>query len=262
MLLQSLARPLRSASWRLSLLHEDIAHRVIWVAQGQGRMLHCAQRRGVGPGQLISIPAMTPFSFDAGPQFTGHLLRVLPSPDLPWPSHPFSLRGAEVSDHAQFLSMLESIQREEDRALPHQSEALAALLMLVSIWLRRVSDTSPPDKPTASDKLVTRYLDAVRDQHVSPVSMGDIAESLNVTPTHLSRVCKTATGHSAADLLNGRKLHAARSLLETDAASAKDIAAQLGFGSAAYFSRFILKHTGQRPLEIRRAARTSGTLSS
>jgi AraC family transcriptional activator of pobA len=34
-----------------------------------------------------------------------------------------------------------------------------------------------------------------------------------------------------------------------------DIAASLGFGSAAYFSRFILHHTGHTPSQLRSAAR-------
>jgi AraC family transcriptional activator of pobA len=33
------------------------------------------------------------------------------------------------------------------------------------------------------------------------------------------------------------------------------IAADLGFGSAAYFSRFILHHTGKTPSDLRGAAR-------
>lgn len=52
---------------------------------------------------------------------------------------------------------------------------------------------------------------------------------------------------TAADLLTGRLLHEARRLLSDTNVPAQDIARHLGFGSAAYFSRFIQKHTGKPP---------------
>jgi AraC family transcriptional activator of pobA len=46
-------------------------------------------------------------------------------------------------------------------------------------------------------------------------------------------------------------LHAARSLLlETDV-TAQSIARFLGFGSAAYFTRFMQQHTGRSPSRLR-----------
>jgi AraC family transcriptional activator of pobA len=35
----------------------------------------------------------------------------------------------------------------------------------------------------------------------------------------------------------------------------RDIAATLGFGSAAYFTRFITQHTGETPSRLRKQAR-------
>ena len=81
--------------------------------------------------------------------------------------------------------------------------------------------------------------------------MATYAEALDVTPTHLSRAVKAATGKTAADILTERVVHAARDLLMTSNHSAQDIARHLGFGSAAYFTRYIQQHTGLPPSKLR-----------
>ena len=82
--------------------------------------------------------------------------------------------------------------------------------------------------------------------------MADYAETLDVTPTHLTRAVKSATGKTAADLVTERVLHEARVLLSETQQPARQIAAYLGFGSAAYFTRFIQQHTGLTPSKLRK----------
>jgi AraC family transcriptional activator of pobA len=84
--------------------------------------------------------------------------------------------------------------------------------------------------------------------------MADLAQDLGVTPTHLSRVCKDIAGQTAADLLTERLLHAARDRVERTDLPFQVIAAELGFGSAAYFTRFLHAHTRMSPTNLRRAA--------
>ena len=81
------------------------------------------------------------------------------------------------------------------------------------------------------------------------------AQALDVTPTHLTRVCRAETGKTAATLLTERQLHASRNLLAATDVAVQDIARHLGFGSAAYFTRFIQQHFGQTPSALRRSAR-------
>ena len=76
-----------------------------------------------------------------------------------------------------------------------------------------------------------------------------------MTPTHLTRVCKSEIGKTASALLAERLLHASRRLLADTDVPAKDIADHLGFGSAAYFSRFVQQHTHQSPIQLRRSMR-------
>ena len=84
--------------------------------------------------------------------------------------------------------------------------------------------------------------------------MSDYARALGVTPTHLTRACRASAGMTASELLTRRVVHAVRDLLETTDHPANRVAAMLGFRSAAYFSRFVLQHTGHTPTALRRAA--------
>ena len=81
--------------------------------------------------------------------------------------------------------------------------------------------------------------------------MAEYAAELGVTPTHLTRAVKAATGKTAADILTERVVFAARSLLAETRQPARQIARHLGFGSAAYFTRYLQQHTGASPSQLR-----------
>ncbi|WP_223421138.1 helix-turn-helix transcriptional regulator [Tateyamaria pelophila] len=83
--------------------------------------------------------------------------------------------------------------------------------------------------------------------------MTENALFLGVTPTHLTQACKAATGKTAADLLTERVLYAARIALLETSVPVQDVARFLGFGSAAYFTRFIQQHTKMTPTALRRS---------
>jgi AraC family transcriptional activator of pobA len=114
----------------------------------------------------------------------------------------------------------------------------------------------PQERPNSSTRLMQAYAALVARDFTSGRAMAVYARALGVTPTHLTRVCKQASGLTAADLLTERSLHAARDMLEAGELPIGQIAASLGFGSAAYFSRFILQHTGVTPSALRQAATT------
>ena len=74
--------------------------------------------------------------------------------------------------------------------------------------------------------------------------MADYTAALNVTPTHLTRVCRSETRGTAAALLTERILHNAHVQLMSDDQHINLTASDLGFGSSAYFTRFIQHYTG------------------
>jgi AraC family transcriptional activator of pobA len=133
---------------------------------------------------------------------------------------------------------------------------MAAHGTLISVWLQRqlaLEEHIPPRKNAAA-RLASTYARRISTHFREPMTMADHAEALQVTPTHLTRACKAASGRTAADLLTERILYEARHLLTTTQVPAQDIARFLGFGSAAYFTRFMLHHTNATPSALRKSA--------
>lgn len=243
--------------WRLSLAHDSPSHLLIWVTRGQGRLLLNGTRRGVGAHNAISIPPRTLFSLELGRQSMGLVTIVPDGTSVQLPSTPRQLRIRDVSAISELTSLFEASQREATSARALSQDALDAHIALMSVWLRRqlALPENLPVKMNAAARLSAAFCDRVVRLHHTGASMADHAEALGVTPTHLTRACKAATGRTAADLLTERVLYAARIALSETDVPIQDVARHLGFGSAAYFTRFIQQHTAKTPSALRQAGR-------
>jgi len=125
---------------------------------------------------------------------------------------------------------------------------------LIAIWLRRqLADPDHAESPqTAARALSRAYCAQIAANFASGDSVADHARVLGVSPGHLTRTCRAETGQTAAALLNHRRLHAARCLLEDTGEPVSDIARHLGFSSPAMFTRFVRRHTGKPPSALRK----------
>ena len=169
---------------------------------------------------------------------------------------PRHLRIRDVQAQTELTGLIEAAQREQQAKRPLYHDALEGHAALMSVWLRRqiMQDEHVPNRRNAAARLSARFCQMVCEHYSSGAPMAQYAESLEVTPTHLSRAVKSATGKTAADILTERVVHEARHLLGTTEHSAQDIARHLGFGSAAYFTRFMQQHTGLTPSRLRATA--------
>lgn len=243
--------------WRLALAHDRPQHLVVWVTRGQGRLLLNGTRRGVGTHNALSIPPRTLFALELGRQGSGMVALVPDGTDIRLPAGPRQLRVRAVDSITEMTGIFEAAHREVTQGRALAQDAIDAHMALLSVWLRR-QITLPDHLPIAMNaaaRLSARFCDRVALHHAEGLTMADHAAALGVTATHLTRACKAATGRTAADLLTERILHAARMALIETTVPAQDIARHLGFGSAAYFTRFMQQHTGQTPTALRKAGR-------
>lgn len=245
--------------WRLGLAHDRPEHLLFWITRGQGRLLLDGQRRGVGTHNAILIPPGHLFALDLGRQGVGQIVSVPPGSDVRLPRTPAQLRIREVGAMSELAALMEAATREQQAARPLMHQAMEAHCALISVWLQRQMSMEEhvPPRPNAAARLASAYCKRISAYFHAPMTMADHAEALQVTPTHLTRACKAATGKTAADLLTERILYEARNLLISTRVPAQDIARHLGFGSAAYFTRFMLHHTKQTPTAMRKIAQTA-----
>lgn len=244
---------------QISLAHDRPYHLLVWMTRGQGRVLLDGQRRGLGAHNAIFVPAGHLFALKVGRQCLGHVVTIPVGTPLRLPEIPRHLRILDVQAQNELNGLIEHAAREQlaDSALRH--DALEAHAALISVWLRRqmMLDEHVPPKPSAAARLSARFCAQVSAQYNSGAPMAAYAKQLNVTPTHLSRAVKAATGRTAAGLLSERTLFAARHMLVSTPHPVQAIAQHLGFGSAAYFTRFIQQNTGLSPSKLRTQGKTA-----
>lgn len=266
MQLDTLPTLFRTQGWRLSLLHAEPVHRLFWLTAGQARCILGGRLRGTGVHACLLVPAGSLFALEPGAALSGLLLRVPDAPTLSptWPAEPLMLRIRDALPQAELTGLLDAINQENIAKRPHFVQAMRSYLPLLSIWLHRQlpdpAHAPDPDKP--ADLICRAFLSELEARFATGAAVAEYAATLGITATHLSRVCKARTGQTAAELSAARVLHAARSLLETTNRPAKDIAAGLGFGSGAAFSRFVQTRTGASPRALRKTARQTQTRGS
>lgn len=257
----TLAQWMGPAQWRSALPHGSPRNVLVWITRGQGRVLLGGQRRGITVHNALALPAHTLFAMDTGQQSFGLVAELPFGPAWPMPDDPVLLRIREPRAQADLTTQLEMMQREQNEARPFMDEALQAQASQLTVWLRRemLKAQAEPTKPSAAERLADAYAALIERDHAKGLAMQDYARALGVTPTHLTRICKTTAGMTASGLLTRRVLHAARDMLESTDLPANRIAAMLGFRSAGYFSRFIQQHTGKSPSALRKASERPGS---
>lgn len=250
--------------WIRGLVHVQRGGLLLWVTRGQGVVHMHGQRRGFSAHNAIYIPPGHLWAIDVGRQTLGQALTVPAELAQAFPKTEQLLRIQDGLSQSELTSLIEDMRREIQQDRPFLEDALAAQSALVGIWLRRQIEgqqttAGGPKKPRAAQRLVRRFCDLAADNLGSGKSMADFAEMLNVTPTHLTRVCKELAGMTAAEILVQVLLHEARQQLVTSETSFKAISEELGFGSPAYFTRFIQQHSGMTPSRLRDAARKAAS---
>ncbi len=104
----------------------------------------------------------------------------------------------------------------------------------------------------ASSPLVARAVDLFAADLSTPVSVGDLARQLAITPRHLERSFKQATGQNPTNYLRGLRMQAARQIIMYTNDAVADVAAAVGYASARHFSRHYRAAYGMSPQDDRK----------
>lgn len=239
--------------WRTEAMRSYSQPVLLWFTKGQGRITISGVTRGYGAHNAIFLPPGTMHGFDTLGRVFGSVLFFPNDVDFELPSEPCHLRFREAQYQAQLTAMIDNIQRETESDLPGRDRALNFHAGILSVWLERVIDDYADDASDrdASRRLASAYTALVERDFRTAKTVKDYAADLGVTPTHLSRVCNIACDKPASAILVDRIHFEARQLLRETKIPVKQIASDLGFASAAYFTRAFQKQTGKTPSAFR-----------
>lgn len=252
--LMPISRLAQGGRWRVEAMRALSEPCLLWFTRGQGRITLGGVTRGYGPNNAIFIPAGVMHGFELASQTHGQALFFGRDTQLVLPPAAHHLRIRDVMAQGEINALLEALLRESTSTRPGAERARQLHLGLISVWLERQIETQTGDavRPNAARRLVARYSALVERDFSTGVGVRELARELGVTPTHLTRACREASGKGALELLQDRRLYEARRLLRDTRQPVKEIAQALGYRSPAYFTRAFQSGIGRTPSAFRR----------
>lgn len=103
----------------------------------------------------------------------------------------------------------------------------------------------------AANSLIEQAKSYIDTHFVDELSMEEVAEQVHLNPFYFSKLFKQHIGQTFTDYVTQSRITLARSLLEENDLSLKEISYQVGYKDPNYFSRVFKKVTGLAPTEYR-----------
>jgi AraC family transcriptional activator of pobA len=240
---------------------------------------------------VLTVPALAVHGFRFAPDIEGLVvtiqeahLKALLQPHAAMGAALVRLHGRDLHPAGEGSVRASRVQaaahalwQEVDSPSPWRAAALDAALLHLMVALARALTALPaqPALPGPSSLLPTlppSPQPAARPRALAHVqglqgwvnllfrrhpTQAELAARLGITPTQLNRACKQVLGHSAQGVLHARLLLQAQRELTYSGLSIKQIAFDLGFSDAAYFTRFFRRGAGVSPAQWR-VAQTAG----
>lgn len=104
---------------------------------------------------------------------------------------------------------------------------------------------------SASFQITSQFKKLAYENVRKNLKVSHFAQMLNVSPNHLNKSVKHSTSKSASEINNEIKLIEIKFLLYQSGMSISEIAYDMGYLDASYFTRFFKKGTGVTPTEFR-----------
>lgn len=152
------------------------------------------------------------------------------------------------------IRLVRQLDEEYRWPRPARVSAISALLKLVLVNLVRMAPAyGTTDSPQGEAlRQFDRFRDLLEHHYRDHWPIRRYAESLGVSEKRLTRYCRLTSDLSPLQIVHNRQLTEAKRCLVYTEKSINEIAYDLGFKDAAYFSRFFSKMTGHKASQFRR----------
>jgi len=101
-------------------------------------------------------------------------------------------------------------------------------------------------------RIIDKCIRYVEQNLYSPLTVGQVADYVGYSSSHLSDLFKKSTGYSLYSFIQQKKLIEATELLVFTSQSLTSIASSLGYHSLSHFSKAFKKYIGMTPSHFRR----------
>ena len=218
----------------------------------------------VGPS-IICVPENSPHGFQFESNTTGYVTTFSVSmldkicADAPLMKLKFSqmtvIEGKENS-FAIIMNLIGILKKEFDEPQLEKNLVLKAIITLLITEIFRLSYSKNMATFIGKNRSLAIFnifqKSIIRSRNPQK-NIEEYAAEQNISSVHLNRVCKEISSNTANSAINAYFIMEAKKyLLHTDY-SISEVAYQLNFNDAAYFSRLFKKNVGLNPREFRNA---------
>jgi AraC family L-rhamnose operon transcriptional activator RhaR len=255
--------------------HRHTYYEVCWVEAGTGEFTVDGRTHPIGPGSLLFARPGVPHRIVSRRApgirlaWVAFHLRLPPGGDelaALFDAFAGSARPLAHDGHSRVAALWAALRATGDGpALPGQGAAITSVARALLVALAqagteglRPTPAAAPEAGTAAVRLVLRY---VQDNLDRPLPVDELARHAHLSRRQLSRLFAVHVGQSPAGYVERTRLdHAAALLVRTDL-PIKRIAAAVGYGDVAGFTRAFTRRLGSPPGRFRHAADLRPVLS-
>lgn len=219
---------------------------VKWVLKGKASMVVSGRRMAIEPGQVAIYLPTQPHAFWCDVDHT----------EMAW----FSVDGSLSEQFVHAMGLRAGVYPFGDPPLESVREMLASFqdqsidgcrkssLIAIRALYAVVAKLPPP----AADSIVHQVRHLIREGLSDPdLSANRLADQLHYSRGALSRAFRQHSGMTLIECITQTRLQEAEMLLTGSDDRIGDVARKCGFRDASYFTRWVRKHTGRLPGELR-----------
>lgn len=250
--------------WAVSPHRHARLHQILLIEKGGGRASFDGRIVPLGPMRVVNVPVGSVHGFRFTPGTRGWVLTIAAEvlDEVLLASEGLAVVLGQVAvlpASARMRATMRHIFAEfgaRDFARAHLLRALTG--MLAGLVARSLSAAGRIGGAPGGSDLAGRFQDLLERHYLQHWNVARYAAALAVTPTHLSRVVRGATGHPASQVILNRIVREARRHLVYTNLPISEIAYGLGFKDPAYFSRVFAAATGFSPSRFRERLHKAG----
>ncbi len=233
---------------------------LIYCVKGKGWVKIREKKYTLSAGDFALLPALTPHEYEADEQ-------------TPWTIYWLHFKGTSSSDFVDMmlkrmgdhvasisfqenrLNLFEEIYKSLERGYGIDNICYATLSLQYFLGSCCFDNHYlATHQKTDSISLCVNYLQKHIDK---PLSLKDIAETVNLSVSHFASIFKKNTGFSIIEYFNQLKTQKACQYLQFTDLRINEIADRLGIEDPHYFSRMFTKIVGTSPNKYRHRRKTS-----